>query len=273
MTGETALDAVTPRLVAAFRATFGDHLFDTGDAAPLGLHWCLAPPLATTDSLGPDGHPPRRQGVSAADFPRRMWVGGALELLAPLPVGAAIERRTHDLPAVRKSGGSGDWWLAGAAHEFHAGGGLLLAERQDIAFRPAATTLAASALPGPPFAADLDWALDTPPTLLFRYSALTFNSHRIHYDAPYAMDVEAYPGLVVHGPLQATLLLNLAAVLLGRTPQRMDFRATAPLIGGRGLIASGRRDGDGVTLQLADGDGVVTMAASASGGAPIPGQH
>ena len=100
--------------------------------------------------------------------------------------------------------------------------------------------------------------------MLFRYSALTFNSHRIHYDAPYATAVEGYPGLVVHGPLQATVLLNLAATLLGRAPRTFRYRATAPLIGGEGLHAIARVEGDGVVASVHAGDGTETLRATAT---------
>jgi 3-methylfumaryl-CoA hydratase len=119
---------------------------------------------------------------------------------------------------------------------------------------------AATALPS----GDLRWDVATPPTLLFRYSALTFNSHRIHYDAPYAMAEEGYPGLVVHGPLQATLLLNLAATLMGRVPRTFRYRATAPLIAGEGLHAIARVEGEGVVASVHAADGTETLRATAA---------
>ncbi len=259
-----ASDMITQRLVAEFRATFGDRLFALpGDAAPLGIHWCLAPPIAATAALGPDGHPPRQHDVSVADFPRRMWVGGHLDLLRLPKIGEVIERTTTLAPIEVKRGGSGTWCLTGADHEFATGAESLIREHQDIAFRPAATAPAPPPAPVPLPASDMLWQLPTPDTLLFRYSALTFNGHRIHYDHPYATGVEGYAGLVVHGPLQATVLLNLAATLLGRMPARFAYRATAPLIAGTDMLAIGRRDGDGAAVSMHTPQGVTTMQATA----------
>ncbi len=271
---DTTEDCASARLVAQFRATFADLLFDTGPGnAPLGLHWCLAPPLVPTASLGADGHPPRAIAVPVADFPRRMWVGGAVELLAPLPVGATVERATVLAAPVAKAGAGGDWRLVAAHHAISTEGRTVLTERQDIAFRRAATApipATAPLAPAPPATApaplpghDLRRDVPTPATLLFRYSALTFNSHRIHYDAPYATGVEGHAGLLVHGPLQATVLLNLAAALLGAAPARFGYRATAPLVAGPGMIALGRRDGAGATLSVHAADGTETLRARA----------
>ncbi len=262
---ERSEDLISERLVAEFRATLAPWLFaGRGDAAPLGLHWCLAPPLADTAQLGEDGHPPRAHAISVNDFPRRMWVGGAIDLVAPLRCGERVRRTTELSPLAFKTGRSGRWCLTGADHRFETAGGLCIGERQDIAFRPAAgsATGAAPAAPPPP-PGDLVWEVPTPATLLFRYSALTFNSHRIHYDQPYATGVEGYAGLVVHGPLQATLLLNLAATLLGRAPTRLEYRATAPLIGGASMVITGRREGAGVAASVHAPDGTETLRATA----------
>jgi 3-methylfumaryl-CoA hydratase len=261
-----AEDEVSARLCAEFEATLAGWLFALPEThVPLGLHWCLAPTVAATGALGEDGHPPRAHDVSVSAFPRRMWVGGALEIVAPLKRGARVARETVLAPVEMKSGGSGTWCLTGADHRFTADGDLLISEHQDIAFRPAASAAppaarAAVALPS----GDLRWDIATPPTLLFRYSALTFNSHRIHYDAPYATAVEGYPGLVVHGPLQATLLLNLAATLLGRSPRTFRYRATAPLIAGEGLHAIARVEGEGVAASVHAADGTETLRATAA---------
>jgi 3-methylfumaryl-CoA hydratase len=258
-------DIISDRLLAEFTATLGPYLWTPpAGEAPLGLHWCLSPPTAPTAELGPDGHPPRAHLVSTTDFPRRMWVGGALDLHAPLRSCQRVTRTTTLAPVEVKSGTTGQWCLSGADHRFEADGALLLTEHQDIAFRPAATG-PAPALPQPPPLPQADARLDvpTPTTLLFRYSALTFNSHRIHYDAPYATAEEGYPGLVVHGPLQATILLNLAATLLGRSPTQFSYRATAPLIAGPPMTALARRDGDTIALSMHAADGRETMRGTA----------
>jgi 3-methylfumaryl-CoA hydratase len=194
-----------------------------------------------------------------------MWVGGSLQLAAPLRPGHRVTRTTSLAPVETKSGTTGQWCLSGADHRFEADGALLLTEHQDIAFRPAATGPAPALPPPPPLpaaAARLD--IPTPATLLFRYSALTFNSHRIHYDAPYATGEEGYSGLVVHGPLQATILLNLAASLLGRSPRTFTYRATAPLIAGPTMTALARHDGSTIALSMHAADGRETMRGTAA---------
>ncbi len=260
-------DSVSDRLVAEYRATFGDWLFPTpAGEAPLGLHWCLAQPAPQTDELGPDGHGPRAHDVDMADYPRRIWVGGEALFLAPLRLGDRVTRKTTLLPLAYKRGHAGPICLTGAAHDLGNAAGPIVRERQDIAFRgPAAgPEPVRPAFVAPIETGDMAWELATPPTLLFRYSALTFNSHRIHYDRRYAHDIEGYPDLVVHGPLQATVLLNLAASLLGRAPARLAYRATAALYAGSGAVAVARAAGDGAVLTMQAADGTVTMRAEAA---------
>ncbi|WP_426169247.1 hypothetical protein [Sandarakinorhabdus sp. DWP1-3-1] len=257
-------DRVSARLVGEYVATLGDWLAPVpAGTAPLGLHWCLAPGLAAQAMLGPDGHGPRLHDVDMATYPRRMWVGGAVDLRAPLRLDVEVTRVSTLLPLMFKTGSAGPLCLSGAAHRLSVDGAEVLSERQDIAFlgpavagQPAAV---ADALPP----ADLEWPIATPTTLLLRYSALTFNAHRIHYDRDYARDVEGYADLVVHGPLQATLLLNLAATLLGHAPARFDYRATAPLLAGGGGVARGVRTPAGATLAMHDAAGVATLRATA----------
>ncbi|ECB6741087.1 protein dehydratase, partial [Salmonella enterica subsp. enterica serovar Panama] len=210
-------DVVSDRLVESFCATLGPYLTPRqGDQAPLGIHWCLSPAIAPMAALGEDGHPARNLSLPPVPLPRRMWAGGVLEFLAPLPVGAAVRRRSTIADISRKFGKSGDLWFVAVEHDYLAQSGVAIRERQDIVYREAASpnqnkTAAAGAVASIERKAARGVAIEISPTLLFRYSALTFNGHRIHYDYPYATGVEGYSGLVVHGPLQATLLLNLAA--------------------------------------------------------------
>ncbi len=257
-------DRVSARLVGEYAATLGAWLAPVpAGTAPLGLHWCLAPGLSAQATLGPDGHGPRVHAVDMAAYPRRMWVGGALELLAPLPLEAEVTRVSTLLPLAYKTGAAGPLCLTGAAHVLSVAGAAVLRERQDIAFRGPAGAQGTAAV-AEPVPADLEWQVATPTTLLLRYSALTFNAHRIHYDGDYARDVEGYADLVVHGPLQATVLLNLAATLLGQAPARFDYRATAPLLAGGGGVARGVRTPGGAELTMHDAAGGVTMRATAS---------
>jgi 3-methylfumaryl-CoA hydratase len=260
-----AEDRLEPGLIARFHATLGPWLFPMPEgAAPLGAHWCLFAPLADTAVLGPDGHPPRLHAVSAADFPRRMWVGGALDLAAPFPLDTPVSRRTGLRPAQQRTGTSGRFLLAGFDQHYSAAGRLLGTERQDIVYRPA---FDGSAPPeparGPIPASDLRLEIPTPAALLVRYSALTFNAHLIHVSDAHATGVEGHEGLLVHGPLQATILLNLAARGLGTVPGHFRYRAVQPLVAGRGLVATATHDQGAIRCAVHDESGRQTMVAEA----------
>jgi 3-methylfumaryl-CoA hydratase len=266
---DVAEDGVTPRLVDQYSAILAPHLFETGEDAPLALHWCLFWGTSGMDGLGVDGHPAKGIGLPPVPLPRRMWAGGEVELLAPLRLGDRVVRRSTIGDVTVKAGQSGPLCFVTVLHEYATGRGLALRERQDIVYREAAAGPAASPpeTSSPPGAgsvdADLRWSIETPPPLLFRYSAITFNAHRIHYDLPYATGAEFYPGLVVHGPLQASILLNLAAQLGGKAPGRFTYRGMAPLIAGQPAQAAAVKAQDGIACRMEDGQGRVTMKASA----------
>ncbi|WP_018261116.1 FAS1-like dehydratase domain-containing protein [Methylobacterium sp. WSM2598] len=259
-------DLVTPRLAAEYRATLAPHLAAVGEGeAPLALHWCLAPETPEAGTLGPDGHAAKGGFLPPVPLPRRMWAGGEVETLAPLRLGDRVVRRETVADVAFKEGRSGGLCFVTVRHDYETPSGVAIRERQDIVYREAArpgepaAPPPAPALPPP----DLAWAVEASPVLLFRYSAMTFNGHRFHYDHPYATRVEGYPGLVVHGPLQASLLLNLAATLLGRVPGRFRYRGVAPLIAGRTFRVEGRRAAGGFSGLTADADGRPCMEASA----------
>jgi 3-methylfumaryl-CoA hydratase len=237
-----AEDFVTPRLVASFRAIFEERLARVSEGhAPFGAHWCLAPPIAATSALGGDGHPATNIDLPPAPQPRRMWAGGALELLQPLRLGDRVVRVSTIADVTRKRGRSGELWFVAIDHEYSCERGAAIRERQDLVYRDAARAAAAAAAKeaATPAAAArrrvVRGTIVPSATLLFRYSALTFNGHRIHYDLPYATGIEGYPGLVVHGPLQATLLLNQAAADHGPRLRRFSYRALAPAFAGTPL--------------------------------------
>jgi 3-methylfumaryl-CoA hydratase len=260
---DVAEDCITPRLIDQYRAILAPHLFDTGDDAPLALHWCLFWGTSGMDGLGLDGHPAKGIGLPPVPLPRRMWAGGEVELIAPLLLGDRVVRSSTIGDVTMKAGQSGPLCFVTVLHEYATGRGLALRERQDIVYREAAAG-PAPIQPGSVSAdADLRWRIDTPPPLLFRYSAITFNAHRIHYDLPYATGVEFYPGLVVHGPLQASILLNLAAQLGGKAPARFTYRGMTPLIAGQPAQAGAVKAQDGIACWMEDGQGRVTMKASA----------
>ena len=266
-----ARDIVTPRLIDGFRVTLGPHLapVDAGEA-PLALHWCLAPTLTPIGEVGPDGHPARGGFLPPVPLPRRMWAGGSIETLGPLRSGDSVTRLSRIADLSLKDGRSGALCFVNVTYEFATARGVAIRERHDIVYRDVPSGNAAPAGQSAPAAAapargDIVWEIEADPVLLFRYSALTFNGHRIHYDYPYVTGVEGYAGLVVHGPLQASLLFNLAATLGGRAPRRFDYRGVAVLIAGQRFQVHGRRDGEnGAQCWTQDASGTVNMQASAT---------
>ena len=243
-------DIVTERLAASFRAIFNPYLAPQRDGvAPLGLHWCLSPEIAAMDELGRDGHPAKSAFLPPLPLPRRMWAGGALESRDAMRIGDRVRRISTISEIALKEGRTGQLWFVSIDHDFLTPRGLAVRERQTLVFREAAgAEVAAAQQPksASPKACGDHWIVTPTPPLLFRYSAITFNGHRIHYDPPYARVTEGYAGLVVHGPLQATLLINLAAKVLGTDRLHMDYRGLAPAISGDALkICAGMGDQSG----------------------------
>lgn len=262
---EQARDIVTPGLVERFRATFGSRLAESADA-PSGIHWCLAPPAAAEDMLGEDGHPRRGGFLPPVPLPRRMWAGAQVEFIAPIRIGATVDRASRVLDVAEKSGRSGRLVFVVVEHVLSCDGETVIRERHDIVYREAATGAPVSQHPVEPDApAQVTESVEATTTLLFRYSALTFNGHRIHYDLDYVRDVEGYPGLVVHGPLQATLLMHLAARLSpGRRLRKIAFRGVAPLCHGDAFTLNANGAGADIQTWTADARGAMTMTLSAN---------
>jgi 3-methylfumaryl-CoA hydratase len=235
-----------------------------GSPVPLLWHWMFFTPAVPTARLGQDGHPGLPGDGPTAGLPRRVWAGGRVQLREPLVLGTPSIRRSRVVSAERKSGRSGDLLIVTAAHELEQGGRVVLTEEQDLIYRAASTV---------PTAAPVgDEVPDTPaggwrdrvtigPAMLFRYSAVTFNSHRIHYDVGYATNEEGYPDVVVHGPLTATMLAE-SARRRGRVGSSFSFRASAPLFAGLPFSLVGEVDGDGFALQAVRNDGAVSMTAT-----------
>jgi 3-methylfumaryl-CoA hydratase len=241
---------------------------------PLG-HWLYFLPDARQSAIGDDGHPRRDDGglLPPVPLPRRMWAGGRVEFLAPIAVGAALTCVTTIAAIRAKRGASGDLLFVTLQHDIAADGVSAIREEQDLVYRAPATASAPAADPAPapapepaPEPADAVRSVIPDPVLLFRYSALTFNAHRIHYDRDYARDVEGYAGLVVHGPLIATLLINHARrEMPGLTPTRFSFRAEAPLIDGAPFDLCLTREESGAQLWARDANGRTTMRAAVQG--------
>jgi 3-methylfumaryl-CoA hydratase len=224
------VDWITATRVAAWNATLDrDVPFPTdGDVVPLGFHWALFPPLARTSELGEDGHARTGTFLPPMQLPRRMWAGSRLRFHRPLRVGARVDRRSVIALIAEKNSRHGPLIFVTVRHSLTSGGALAMEEDQDLVYREAPGQPADRlAEPGPKGT----WRRTIHPdeTLLFRYSALTFNGHRIHYDRRYAEETEGYPGLVVHGPLIATLLLQLVSERNPeKTVSRFEFKAIRP---------------------------------------------
>jgi 3-methylfumaryl-CoA hydratase len=233
---QTAVDWIVPSRVAAWHATL-DHLIETprdGDAAPLGFHWTLAPQLARESELGTDGHPRRGGFLPPIPLPRRLWAGSRVAFHQPLRVGDRVERESVIIAIEEKQGRSSALVFVTLRHRFTSDAGIAIEEEQDLVYREPPAPSARSDENAHVNGADgAMWRRTIHPTetLLFRYSALTFNGHRIHYDRRYAEDVEGYGGLVVHGPLIATLLLDLMQLQLpAERIERFEFKATRPTL-------------------------------------------
>lgn len=253
-----------------FRATF-DLRDDgeTGRPAPPGIHWCLAPSAVPTSSLAPDGHPSRGGVLPPISLPRRMWAGGRLEFGRPLNGGEELVRTSRIEEVAHKNGRTGPLSFVTVSHTFQTIDEVVVKERQDIIYRGLPSAAAAglsTKLAHDEREAAEDWpwtrSVDPHPTLLFRYSALTFNGHRIHYDRPYCTEEEGYPGLVVHGPLQATLLLQFAAEIKGgKSPRVFEYRSEAPLFDGARFKLAARQSEPGLVMCTLDGRGKPAMRA------------
>jgi len=262
-----SVDVLTPRLLESWQATLDYPGLDLGDVA-LGVQWCLGPQVALNRDLSEDGHPVKGKFLPPIPLPRRMWAGSDVRFYDGFRPGEVVTHRSSIDSVERKTGRSGVLWFVAVRHSWSTSRGLAIEERQDIVYRGASKAGASG--PGRPPAGPVEQGrhvleLSCTPMSLFRFSAVTFNSHRIHYDLPYATGEEAYPGLVIHGPLQASMLLNFARQIRdGGRPDRFRFRGVAPLILGRPFhLHAGSPGADEFDLWITDADGVRTMSATA----------
>ena len=233
-TGRVTTDTgcVTPELARQLHATLGTGTMPKpGDPLPPLWHWCAFPLSTPNEGLGVDGHPRDTNLLPPVRLDRRMWAGGALKFYGPtLRIGDPLVRRSSVRSVTEKEGSTGPMVFITVDHGIYGPSGLAIEERQDIVYMEIPETFTPPKKK--PLPTDPVEQVDTPETLLFRYSALTFNAHRIHYDLPYTQEVEKYPGLVVHGPLQATLLMRAAIRERGSTPKYFDFRGVHPMFSG-----------------------------------------
>ncbi len=251
---EESKDTIDPLRARAMQAALDDPgpPLGPGDALPPLWHWLYFWTVAPEAELGPDGHPGLGGFLPPIDLPRRMWAGSRVSFPRPLPLGAAATRRSEILQVSLKEGRSGPLAFVTVRHQMATDEGVCIEEEQDLVYRAAPT---AGELPraGEPAPATAAWRREMAPdpVLLFRYSALTFNGHRIHYDLKFATEDEGYPGLVVHGPLLATLMVELAR--RERPAARVagfEFRAQRPVFDTAPYVVAGAPAADGTSAEV-----------------------
>ena len=262
---ERLTDDVVATPVAALAATLGRPVaLEPGGTIPELRHWLNFLPLASADAIGSDGHPRRGGFLPPIPLERRMWAGGRLTFHDALRVGDVVTRDSTIMSVKEKAGRAGPMVFVTVHHSVATERGVAVEEEQDLVFIDMPDAYAPP--PPEPVPNDLAWSDSVPfdEVVLFRFSALTFNAHRIHYDLPYAKGVERYPGLVVHGPLQAVLLLDAARRRApGRRPAGFSFRAVRPLFHFDAVQVSGRSEAHGTTeVCTSNSDGHVGMRAT-----------
>jgi len=265
---EQIKDHLYPTPAKALALTLDRPYLEVSEGAPLPeiWHWLYFLPMVVRSEIGVDGHPKRGGFLPPITLERRMWASSQLVFHQDLFLGEEITKISEIRKVSEKEGKAGNMVFVTVQHSIRSQRGVAIDEEQNIVYLPMPKTY----LPAPPNPApeDLDWkeAYPVDPVLLFRFSALTFNAHRIHYDIHYATEVEKYPGLVVHGPLQALLLLELARQRNpDQKPARYEFRAIRPLFDfDRAYLGGRSRSDGGHDLYAINTEGNITMQATVS---------
>lgn len=237
-------------------------IFEKGTPLPHPWVWLYFLPLAPMSRVGDDGHPKRGGFLPSIVHPRRMWAGSRMTFFGTPKIGDRLEKISTIKSIIEKDGAAGPMVFVTVSHDIKAQGVTCIQEDQDIVYMTIAPTFTPPK--AKPLPTDCSWSQAIPldPVLLFRFSALTFNGHRIHYDRPYAVDVEKYPGLVVHGPLQAIMLYDVACRQnAGETPASFSFRGIHPAFEHDTLTLNGKTVEEGLELMTANGDGTICMQA------------
>lgn len=260
-------DILRPEPARFMQATLGQEPgLGIGDPLPPLWHWLYFLDAKPLDQLGRDGHPKKGGFLPPVALPRRMWAGGRFTFHTPLPLGARIKKRSTIKAITEKSGRSGELCFVTVVHEVLAEDGTLaLTEEHDIVYREDPKPNASKpAQPIAPADAEVSEMVTPSEVMLFRYSALTFNGHRIHYDVDYARTVEGYSGLVFHGPLTATLLADLASRSVNKPLKTFAFKGLSPITGMAPFQLQSRASEDGLDLWARRQDGVNAMQACAT---------
>ncbi|HRE20467.1 MAG TPA: MaoC family dehydratase N-terminal domain-containing protein [Rhabdaerophilum sp.] len=259
-------EVIAPFPSNALAATLdrADPPYRAGSALPPLWHWMHFLPIHPMSAVGADGHAEKGGFLPPVSLPRRMWAGSRLTFHRPLLIGENATKKSTITKVEHKSGRSGELVFVTVRHEMSNGHGLAIDEEHDIVYREAVQPGAPASTPIPaPESSHWERLIQPDPVLLFRYSALTFNSHRIHYDQPYVTDVEGYPGLIVHGPLIATLLLDgLQRAKPDAQVTRFGFRAHAPIFDVDEFTVCGSIERDGKARLWATKAGALCMDAN-----------
>lgn len=274
---QTVTDTISPVQIRQMAALMNDKerlQRPDCETLPACWHWLYFNPIDIQSRLSTDGHPPRGDFLPPVELPRRMWAGARLHWSRPFAVGNVVERQSKILAIESKSGRSGLMVFVTVGHRYTDEQGLLLDEEHDIVYRAEAPREGASAAAMPSHekagvakaapdpSGQLRRVVEVDPVMLYRYSAATFNGHRIHYDADYCRNVEGYPGLVVHGPLLATLLLHFASDVYGTSNRflRFEFRISRPTFANSGFELHAKADGEyGMSVWSTDNAGNVAL--------------
>ncbi|MEQ8366181.1 MAG: acyl dehydratase [Roseicyclus sp.] len=236
-----------------------------GSFLPCLWHWAAFPEFAPLSGLGPDGHPKLGEFLPPLDFQRRMWAAGKLNFSGALRIGEPLRRRSVIRAITPKTGSGGDMVFVRVDHQIEGETGAFIEEQQDIVYLDIPDTFVPPKRIPVPEDAQFDETVTITEARLFRYSAATYNAHRIHYDLPYTREVEKYPGLLTHGPMQATMLMEAAKRHTGRRPKRFQFRGVHPMFHTHDLRLLGRKDASGRAIDLgtAAPEGYLGMQARA----------
>lgn len=258
-------DILSPRHARLMAATVGlpQEALQAGAALPPLWHWLYFLEGLSPTELGRDGHPARGGFLPPVPLANRMWAGGELAFGAPLPLGAAVRKRSRIRSVEHKQGRSGELVFVTVLHEVLHDGRVALTEAHDIVYKdatPSGVRAPSPEMPQPTHSQPFE----PNSTTLFRYSALTFNGHRIHYDVDYCRQVEGYDNLVIHGPLNATMLAGLAQQVAGRPLTRFRYRGLQPSLLGQALTLHAAPAGSSLVLWVALPDGAVSMQAEAN---------